>query len=55
MNPKTNVRVGNLVDCLDVAIKQEVQLNQSIAACLTALTSNVGATIDSIRNDCLQL
>lgn len=54
MNPKTNARVGDLVDKLDIAVDQESRLNQSIDKCLSELTSNVGATINSIRSDRLE-
>lgn len=51
MNPKSNPAIGNLVDLLDEAIKEEQNLNQDIGNCLTCLTSNVGSVIERIRQD----
>ena len=55
MNPKSNPRVGKLVELMDVAIDEESHLNADMERCLETLTSNVGRVIRLIQDDTLKL
>lgn len=51
MNPKENSAVGDLAVNIDIATKQEKQLNQDIYKAMGNLTSNVACIIQQIRDD----
>ncbi|CZT55372.1 RloB family protein [Solibaculum mannosilyticum] len=50
MNSKKNSRIGELAQYIDIAIKQEKNLNQDITRCSGQVTCNIGKVIDDIRN-----
>ena len=51
INPKENPAVGDLAANIDIATKQEKQINQDIHKAMGNLTSNIAAIIQQIRND----
>lgn len=51
INSKNDARVGDLVFDLDIAIEQEKNLNQDFSKCAGRLTSNIGAILQSIKNN----
>lgn len=51
INPKTNDRVGDLVNYLDIAIAQENKINSNIDNAVGVITSNIGHIIKSIIKD----
>ena len=51
INPKENPAVGDLAANIDIATKQEKQINQDIHKAMRNLTSNIAAIIQQIRND----
>ena len=51
MNPKTNPNVGELAWKVDIAIEEEKNLNQDIKDCFKKVTSNIGAVLETIRNE----
>ena len=50
INPKTNSAVGELAHDVRIAIEEEKSINHDIERSLDMLTSNIGSTIDGIRN-----
>lgn len=51
VNSKKNAKIGELAEKVDIAILQEKNLNQDIYQCKGKITCNIGAIIDTIRND----
>lgn len=51
MNAKSNSKIGELADNLDIAIKQEKRINQDIHKIKGRVSSNVGRVIEAIIND----
>ena len=51
INSKKNSKIGDLAVNVDIAISQEKKLNQDIHDCKGKITCNIGAIIESIRND----
>lgn len=51
MNPKTNKRIRELADRIDIAIAEEQNINEDIALCQGNITCNLAKIIDDIRND----
>ncbi len=51
MNSKKNSKIGELAANVDTAILQEKKMNQDIHNCKGKITCNIGAVIESIRND----
>ena len=51
INPKENPAVGDLAANIDIATKQEKQINQDIHKAMGNLTSNIAAIIQQIRDD----
>jgi hypothetical protein len=54
INCKKNFKIGELASNLDIAIKQEKNINQDVHACIGQLTSNIGKIIESIQQDNLE-
>lgn len=51
INAKSNYRIGDLAKNVDIAIAQEINLNQDIHKCKGNLTSNVGQIIKKIQDE----
>ena len=51
MNSKTNRRIGELANNIDIAIEQEKKLNQDVHSALSSITCNIGSIIQMIRED----
>lgn len=51
MNPKKNMKIGDLAEKVRNAIKEEKNLNQNIDLALNEITSNVGKIIQEIIDD----
>lgn len=51
INSKKNPEIGALAENIDVAIRQEKNLNQNIHDCQGKVTSNIGQIIEMIRAD----
>lgn len=51
INSKTNKKIGDLCNFIDVAIEQEKQINRDIYKCQNKLTCNIGKIIEMIRNE----
>ncbi|MGI6052831.1 MAG: RloB family protein [Bilifractor sp.] len=51
MNPKKNKDIGMLAEHVDIAIRQEKNINEDIHQCKGQLTCNVGSIIEMIRED----
>lgn len=51
MNAKKNQNIGMLAEYVDVAIRQEKNINEDIHRCKGKLTCNVGRIIEMIRED----
>lgn len=50
-NPKSNEKIGELANKVNVAIEQEKLLNEDIKNAIGVITCNIGKIIDDIRND----
>lgn len=55
MNPKSNIEIGNLAVNIDRAIIAELYINQRIENAIGNITSNIGAIIQSIKEDTIPL
>ena len=53
INSKKNQTIGDLAAHIETAVNQEKYINQEFDNCLTTLTSNIGAIIETIKKDCL--
>ena len=51
INPKENQGISQLSRYIDIAINQELLINQDIYKCIGNLTSNIGDIINRIRGD----
>ena len=51
MNSKTNASIGNLATDIEIAIKQEKEINQKLEKCLTCITSNIASIIEKIQKE----
>lgn len=51
MNPKTNAKIGELVDKIKIAIEQEKQINNDITDCRGKITSSIGCILEEIINN----
>jgi len=51
MNAKKNKKIGDLAKYIDIAIKQEKNLNQDVHSALGRITCNIGSIIHAIRED----
>lgn len=51
MNSKTNANIGNLAMDVDIAIKQEKEINQDMSKCLLMLSSNIASIIEKIQEE----
>jgi hypothetical protein len=49
LNCKTNPKVGELVNSIDIAINQELLVNQNIWQCQGCVTSNIGDILSQVR------
>ena len=52
MNPKSNPKIGQLAEYVEIAIEEEKNLNQNLDEAMVKLTCNLGSIIDAIRSDC---
>ena len=55
INSKKNAAIGNLAHKIDIAIKQEKEINQDLSLCMRDITSNIASLIEKIRNDKLPI
>lgn len=51
MNPKTNIRVGDLAKDVRIAIEQNAFINSDASNCKSAITCTLGSIIQEILND----
>ncbi|PWJ47806.1 RloB family protein [Faecalicatena contorta] len=51
INSKKNSQISKLAEKVETAILQEKKINQDIHCCQGKITCNIGAVIESIRND----
>lgn len=51
MNSKTNASIGDLATDIEIAIKQEKEINQKLEKCLTCITSNIASIIEKIQKE----
>lgn len=55
INSKKNSEIGNLAEKVEIAICQEMNLNQDERQCSGQITSNIGKIIEEIRNHTIKM
>lgn len=55
INSKKNSEIGNLAEKVEIAICQEMNLNQDERRCSGQITSNIGKIIEEIRNHTIKM